>query len=156
MWVTTHQWIRIRPLCSKLFIFLITMLSSRNQWINSSKDVTIIQARYAHIENLDCLAHSGNRVLWFIVNQSTRLLEWTRQSKFSMCACRGWIMVTSLESCLIFRPPVNVPTQPVYVRPNDNRASAFYIWKTSEKHCFRKISMILHLYLMNERLVFYY
>ena len=29
MWVTTHQWIRIRPLCSKLFIFLITMHSTR-------------------------------------------------------------------------------------------------------------------------------
>ena len=32
-------------------------------FILPTKDVTIIQARYAHIENLDCLAHSGNRVL---------------------------------------------------------------------------------------------
>ena len=75
------------------------------------KDVTIIQARYAHIENLDCLAHSGNRVLWFIVNQSTRLLEWTRQSKFSMCAYRGWIMVTSLH---FYTFPVHFSRNPFF------------------------------------------
>ena len=72
------------------------LLLRRRKGLESIKDVTIIQPRYAHIENLDCLVHSSNRVLWLTINQSTRLPEWARQSKFSMCAYRAWIMVTSL------------------------------------------------------------
>ena len=39
-----------------------TMLYRRHT-LYVHKDVTIIQPRYAHIENLDCLVHSSNRVL---------------------------------------------------------------------------------------------
>ena len=49
-WISWHH---IRSACGRSISF--------------TKDVSLFQPRYEHNWNLDCLAHSGNQILWFRV-----------------------------------------------------------------------------------------